>query len=251
MIELELVLKKTYYENGYFNIPLSVSNKYLNNNKGECKVKIKKEIFLGSYKEANKNRQMRVFCGKKLKKYFQNNYKESEKIVIELILEEQENYKTYIEKKFKESSSRHYKESLEIAKDFLVLWSMYEGSFKLENSETLNIPKTLERIKQKKLIIQEIDEIYKYFKKRYKEAPEKLEKLFNPPFEKIVTKYKEYLFNENANNLEKQLFMSIVANRYRNNVLHANKKYFNWYKYKNEFKYINEFLYLWLKNVEN
>lgn len=156
------------------------------------------------------------------------------------------NYRIYIEKKFRESSTC-YEESLEIAKNFLVLYSMYEGSFDLYD-KSLTIARALRKIERKNKNIEGIDVIYDYFLNRYKENNFKIEKLFQNRDEDYKRLFIEYLEKEELTNIEKQKFIAIVANRYRNNTLHATKKYFNWYKYKNEFDYINMFLFLWLNN---
>ncbi|MCX3068448.1 hypothetical protein OQE61_13165 [Cetobacterium somerae] len=155
-------------------------------------------------------------------------------------------YKTYIEQKFR-GSSKYYEESLEIAKNFLVLYSMYEGSFNLYN-RSLTIRTVIEKINIKNKNIKEIEEIYDYFIDRYKNDESKIERLFEGRDEAYEKLFREYFEKESVTNLEKQIFVAIVANRYRNNTLHATKKYFNWYKYRVEFDYINTFLYLWLKN---
>lgn len=155
-------------------------------------------------------------------------------------------YKAYIEQKFRESS-KYYEESLEIAKNFLVLYSMYEGSFNLYN-RSLTIKTVIEKINIKNKNIKEIEEIYDYFINRYKNDENKIKRLFEGRDEAYEKLFREYFEKESITNLEKQIFVAIVANRYRNNTLHATKKYFNWYKYKNEFNYINMFLCLWLKS---
>ena len=163
------------------------------------------------------------------------------------ILGEKLDYKTYIEKKFKESSEKHYEECLEIAKNFLVLYSMYEGSFNLEN-ESLSIGKVVEEVSIKNKNIEGINDISDYFISRYKNNDGRIRLLFKNRNRSYENLFREYLQKETLTNLEKQKFVAIIANRYRNNTLHATKKYFNWYKYRVEFDYINTFLYLWLKN---
>lgn len=160
------------------------------------------------------------------------------------ISDEELNYKIYIEKKFRESS-KYYEESLEIAKNFLVLYSMYEGSFNLDN-ESLSIGKVVEEVGIKNKNIEGINDISNYFISRYKNNDRRIKLLFKNWNRSYENLFREYLQKETLTNLEKQKFVAMIANRYRNNTLHATKKYFNWYKYRVEFDYINTFLYLWL-----
>lgn len=162
-------------------------------------------------------------------------------------LEKKIDYKTYIIKKFEETSKEHSKESLEIAKNFLVLYSVYEGSFKLKDDESLTIKNAIKKIKEENFILEEIDEIYNHFYKRYSNKEELKKDLFNGRDQIYEEKFERYLKKDSLSNLEKQFFIAMIANRYRNNTLHATKKYFNWYKYRVEFDNINKFLYLWLK----
>ena len=79
---IKITLGDTYFEKGFFNVPLCISNKLFNSVNGECEIKIKEKVFVCKYRIANKNGQIRVFGGKLLRDYFKNNFNRLDKIEV-------------------------------------------------------------------------------------------------------------------------------------------------------------------------
>lgn len=161
-------------------------------------------------------------------------------------------YKNYMKQQFGITENDEYsKEFLEITQDFLTLYSMYEESFQLRG-RSLSLGIIENKIKAINKNIAGIDELYEHFYDRYTKNPEKKIKLFRPRiddtysciFENCLQKDKK----TGVTNLEKQVFLGMLANRYRNNTLHGSKEYRRWHEYKEEFNILNKYLYLWLTN---
>lgn len=160
-------------------------------------------------------------------------------------------YKKYIKSEFENSVGKNYKEVIEIASDFLILWSFYENYFYLSGIENLDLYKIEERIDTRFNEISGIDDIYIHFKNRYEGNYSKENSLFNGrnqlkrKFMNILIKKLEYTTNQ-----EKQLFLSIILYRYRNNMLHGSKDYREWLDYKEEIIKLTDFMYKWLKSYK-
>lgn len=160
-------------------------------------------------------------------------------------------YKKYIKSEFENSVGENYKEIIEVASDFLILWSFYENEFYLSGINNLNLVKIKERINGEFREISDIDNIYIHFKNRYKEENSKVDSLFGErenfkvEFINILQKESEYVTEK-----EKQQFLSIILYKYRNNMLHGSKDYREWLDYKEEIIKLTDFIYKWLKSYK-
>lgn len=160
-------------------------------------------------------------------------------------------YKKYIESEFKNSAGKDYEEVLEIASDFLILWSFYENYFYLSGIDNLDLLKIEQRINTRFKEVLDIEDIYIHFKNRYKRDSSKVDLLFNGR-NQLRRKFIDILNKELVNTIsqEKQLFLSIVLYRYRNNILHGSKDYREWLDYKEEIIKLTDFIYKWLKSYK-
>lgn len=162
-------------------------------------------------------------------------------------------YKNFIRDKFKEKGTNSWNNDLDLAKDFLILWSIFEtkirSCFGNQNTQ-INIPmikKYVENYLDENVLIHnpEIDIIYSHFKKRYTNDTNKVEALFN--FVTINQIFKDLHAKDDPTEKEKIIYMGIIIYRFRNNIFHGNKEYFNWNKYREEISYCNYIMYIILK----
>lgn len=160
------------------------------------------------------------------------------------------NYINYMKNKFGIVSQDSNGEFLEIIKNFLVLYSIYEESFQL-GKYSLTPKKIKDKIEVANKNIVGINELYEHFHNRYTNNPEKMINLFRDCEIDFENRVKDCLQKDKVlgvSNLEKQVFLGLIANRYRNNTLHGSKESVRWHEYKEEFNILNEYLYLWLVN---
>lgn len=84
-MNMTLKLGKTYFDKGFFNLKIDISEKYIKKNNGICSFNINDEIFKCEYKQANRNGQIRIFGKEKLKIFFKDNYKINDIIEIKFL----------------------------------------------------------------------------------------------------------------------------------------------------------------------
>lgn len=85
MAKMNLVLKKTYYTNGYFNIGVDLTKECVSKKAGTCKFKINGVTFEKKYATANSEGQIRVYGNSDLRNFFQNNFKINMMVEIEFL----------------------------------------------------------------------------------------------------------------------------------------------------------------------
>ncbi|MCI6033668.1 MAG: hypothetical protein SOY68_03700 [Fusobacterium varium] len=85
MFTMNLILKKTYYTTGYFNIGVELVKKYINKKSGICKFKINGMLFEKKYSTANEEGQIRVYGNRELYNFFHDNFKMNMMIEIEFL----------------------------------------------------------------------------------------------------------------------------------------------------------------------
>jgi len=86
-VYFDLILEKTYYNQGFFNVKRDYS-KYFGNQGEQIEVYVfnKQEPLMGYInRDANKNKSPRIMVGKELRDWFQNNFEEKEKVKVGVI----------------------------------------------------------------------------------------------------------------------------------------------------------------------
>ena len=165
-------------------------------------------------------------------------------------------YKRIILKVFNKTKNKE--ETLEIVKDFLILWTLYEDSFMIE-SEIYNLENSLKKIKKNSDKWGEktdyLEPPYLYFKNRYKGSNNKKftallgKRILDFDKKNLKGELKNFYdlnSKETLNEVEKIQYLNYVVYRFRNNIFHGNKHPFNWGKYIKEIEYCNYFLGMYI-----
>lgn len=85
MFKMNLVLRKTYYDLGYFNISVDLVKKYIHQKSGTCEFKINEIIFKKKYTTVNEEGQIRVYGNREICDFFQKKCKKNAMIEIEFL----------------------------------------------------------------------------------------------------------------------------------------------------------------------
>ena len=75
MNSYQIILGKTYYNKGYFNVGIAASNNLAENGGITLVSKYQQNLSFVINRTANRNRSVRIYGGKELIDFFQNNYK--------------------------------------------------------------------------------------------------------------------------------------------------------------------------------
>lgn len=132
--------------------------------------------------------------------------------------------------------NKNRKLNLEIGKNFLFVWSVFESEIFDRWCYKDNIEEKLKNLKNSKEILSKLKNEINFFKNRYQNSNNRKNLWANKGevegFKKIIES------NTYKNEIEKEkdelIFLVSIVFRFRNNIFHGNKSPFNWNRYEEE-----------------